>query len=74
MKVWERGAGPTLACGTGACASVVAGVLTGKSDRRCIVELPGGCLVIEWSDSEQRIYMTGPAQRVFTGTFNLPVS
>ena len=74
MRVWERGAGITLACGTGACASVVAGVLTGKSDRRCIVELPGGCLVIEWSDSEQRIYMTGPAQRVFTGTYNLPVS
>jgi diaminopimelate epimerase len=74
MRVWERGAGITLACGTGACASVVAGVLTGKSDRRCIVELPGGCLVIEWSDSEQRIYMTGPAQRVFTGIYNRLVS
>jgi diaminopimelate epimerase len=74
MRVWERGAGITLACGTGACASVVAGVLTGKSDRRSIVELPGGCLVIEWSESEQRIYMTGPAQRVFSGTYNLAVS
>ena len=74
MRVWERGAGITLACGTGACASVGAGVLTGKSDRRCIVELPGGCLVIEWSDSEQRIYMTGPAQRVFTGIYNRLVS
>jgi len=67
MRVWERGAGATLACGTGACASVVAGVLTGKCDRTCTVELPGGCLDIEWSEIDQRIYMTGPAQRVFTG-------
>ncbi|MEQ9233321.1 diaminopimelate epimerase [Coleofasciculus sp. E2-BRE-01] len=67
MRVWERGAGATLACGTGACASVVAGVLTGKCDRTCTVELPGGCLEIEWSEVDQRIYMTGPAQRVFTG-------
>lgn len=67
MRVWERGAGATLACGTGACASVVAGVLTGKCDRICTVELPGGCLEIEWSEVDQRIYMTGPAQRVFTG-------
>jgi diaminopimelate epimerase len=69
MRVWERGAGATLACGTGACASVVAGVLTGKCDRICTVELPGGCLDIEWSEIDQRIYMTGPAQRVFTGSF-----
>lgn len=69
MRVWERGAGATLACGTGACASVVAGVLTGKCDRTCTVELPGGCLEIEWSEVDQRIYMTGPAQRVFTGSF-----
>ncbi len=68
MRVWERGAGATLACGTGACAAVVAGVLTGKCDRTCTVELPGGCLDIEWSEVDQRIYMTGPAQRVFTGT------
>jgi len=69
MRVWERGAGITLACGTGACASVVAGVLTGKSERRCTVELPGGCLQIEWCEIDQRIYMTGPAQRVFTGDY-----
>lgn len=69
MRVWERGAGATLACGTGACASVVAGVLTGKCDRICTVELPGGCLDIEWSEVDQRIYMTGPAQQVFTGRF-----
>lgn len=67
MRVWERGAGATLACGTGACASVVAGVLTGNCDRICTVELPGGCLQIEWSELDQRVYMTGPAQRVFTG-------
>jgi diaminopimelate epimerase len=67
MRVWERGAGITLACGTGACAALVAGVLTGKSARRATVELPGGCLDIEWSDLDQRLYMTGPAERVFTG-------
>jgi diaminopimelate epimerase len=67
MRVWERGAGITLACGTGACASLVAGVLTGKCDRIATVELPGGCLQIEWSEIDQRIYMTGPATKVFTG-------
>ncbi|MEA5568401.1 diaminopimelate epimerase [Anabaena sp. UHCC 0399] len=67
MRVWERGAGITLACGTGACASLVAGVLTEKCDRVAIVELPGGSLQIEWSELDQRIYMTGPAERVFTG-------
>ena len=67
MRVWERGAGITLACGTGACASVVAGVLTNKSDRSCTVELPGGCLQINWSEIDQRVYMTGPAEKVFTG-------
>ncbi|MEO8890543.1 MAG: diaminopimelate epimerase [Coleofasciculaceae cyanobacterium] len=66
MRVWERGAGATLACGTGACATVVAGVLTGMSERKCTVELPGGCLEIEWADN-QRVYMTGPAKKVFTG-------
>ncbi len=67
MRVWERGAGLTLACGTGACASVVAGVLAQKCDRTATVELPGGCLEIEWSELDQRLYMTGPAERVFTG-------
>jgi diaminopimelate epimerase len=67
MRVWERGAGITLACGTGACATVVAGVLTGKCDRRCTVELPGGCLQIEWSQADNRVYMTGPAELVFKG-------
>lgn len=67
MRVWERGAGITLACGTGACASVVAAVLNQKSDRLCTVELPGGCLKIEWSNTDNHIYMTGPAQKVFSG-------
>jgi diaminopimelate epimerase len=66
MRVWERGAGITLACGTGACATLVAGVLTGKCDRTATVELPGGPLLIEWAD-DQRLYMTGPAEKVFAG-------
>jgi diaminopimelate epimerase len=66
MRVWERGAGITLACGTGACAALVAAVLTGRSDGTATVELPGGCLEIEWS-SNDRLYMTGPATPVFTG-------
>ncbi len=69
MRVWERGAGITLACGTGACASVVAGVLTGKCDRKTVVELPGGCLEIEWSETDNRIYMTGEAEPVFSGNY-----
>ncbi|MDJ0532030.1 MAG: diaminopimelate epimerase [Xenococcaceae cyanobacterium MO_207.B15] len=69
MRVWERGAGITLACGTGACASVVAGVLNGKCDRSCTVELPGGCLEIEWSQRDNRVYMTGAAESVFTGCY-----
>ena len=68
MRVWERGAGITLACGTGACASLVAAVLTGKSDRRATVELPGGPLDIEWSETNNHLYMTGPAEKVFAGT------
>lgn len=67
MRVWERGAGVTLACGTGACASVVAGVLAGKCDRLAAVELPGGILQIEWSQTDKRLYMTGPAVQVFAG-------
>jgi len=67
MVVWERGAGPTLACGTGACALLVAAVLTGKAERKCLVSLPGGDLEIEWRDSDNRLIMTGPADLVFDG-------
>ena len=69
MKVWERGAGPTLACGTGACALTVAAVLAGKAERACTVTLPGGDLFIEWSEADNHIYMTGPAQRVYSGEY-----
>ncbi|XP_031485781.1 diaminopimelate epimerase, chloroplastic [Nymphaea colorata] len=68
MRVWERGAGATLACGTGACAVVVAGVLLGLSERECIVELPGGPLEIEWREDDNHIYMTGPAEVAFYGS------
>ena len=69
MRVWERGAGATLACGTGACATVVAGVLNDLCDRTCTVNLPGGDLKITWSAESDRILMTGPAQLVFTGSW-----
>lgn len=68
MRVWERGAGITLACGTGACASLVAAVLNDLCDRRATVELPGGCLDIEWSEHDQHLYMTGPATKVFASS------
>ncbi|NEO58538.1 MAG: diaminopimelate epimerase [Okeania sp. SIO3B5] len=70
MRVWERGAGATLACGTGACASVVAGVLTQRNENKVTVELPGGCLEIEWSTIDQKVYMTGPTEKVFTGVID----
>jgi diaminopimelate epimerase len=66
VKVWERGAGPTLACGTGACAILVAAVLNQKAEKRATVELPGGPLEIQWHDNHH-VFMTGPAQRVFVG-------
>ena len=66
MRVWERGSGETLACGTGACAAVVAGVLTGLLDRKVLVRLTGGNLEIEWAESGE-VYMTGPAAEVFSG-------
>lgn len=71
MRVWERGAGITLACGTGACASVVAGVLTGKTASICTVELPGGLLEVEWSAESGKVYMTGPSELVFTGQIEI---
>ncbi|XP_006480734.2 diaminopimelate epimerase, chloroplastic [Citrus sinensis] len=68
MRVWERGAGATLACGTGACAVVVAAVLEGHAERRCTVGLPGGPLDIEWEEEDNHVYMTGPAEVVFYGS------
>ncbi len=66
MRVWERGAGITLACGTGACASLVASVLNEKTAKKALVRLPGGTLEIEWAENG-RVYMTGPAREVFCG-------
>ncbi|NPV90265.1 MAG: diaminopimelate epimerase [Firmicutes bacterium] len=68
VRVWERGAGETLACGTGACAVAVAGVLNQYSDRRVKVVLPGGSLDIEWAE-DGRLFMTGPAENVFEGNW-----
>lgn len=67
MRTWERGSGITLACGTGACAVCVAGVLTGKTARKLLAHLPGGDLELEWSEADNCVYMTGPATEVFTG-------
>jgi diaminopimelate epimerase len=66
VRVWERGAGLTLACGTGACASLVVAARTGRTERKAKVHLPGGTLTIEWRD-DNRVYMTGPAVEVFRG-------
>jgi diaminopimelate epimerase len=71
MRVWERGAGETLACGTGACASVVAGARTGRTGRNATVHLRGGDLLIEWGD-DNHVYMTGPAVEVFHGVWQSP--
>lgn len=67
MKVWERGAGETLACGTGACATLVAAALTGRTGRQAVIHLAGGDLFIEWQSSSNHVYMTGPATEVFEG-------
>lgn len=67
MRVWERGAAVTLACGTGSCATGVAGVLTGRTDRKVEVELDGGKLTVEWDEATNHVFMTGPAELVFTG-------
>ena len=69
MRVWERGSGETLACGTGACAAAVAAVVTGRADRRVTLHLRGGDLEIHWSPADNHVYMTGPAAYVFSGTF-----
>lgn len=70
QRTWERGAGVTLACGTGACAVAVAGVVTGRSDRSVSIHLPGGDLQIEYRE-DGRVFMTGPAETVFTGSLSI---
>lgn len=70
VRVWERGSGATLACGTGACAVAVAGVLTGRFHRTVTLTLPGGDLKVEWA-ADNRVYLTGPAAFVFDGTLTV---
>ena len=67
MRTWERGSGVTLACGTGACASCAAAVLTGRQQRVCTAHLPGGDLCLNWCEEDNCIYMTGPAEEVYEG-------
>ena len=70
MRTWERGSGITLACGTGACAVAVAGVLTGRTERKLLAHLPGGDLELEWSAADNHVFMTGPATEVFSGEWH----
>jgi diaminopimelate epimerase len=69
MRTWERGSGITLACGTGACAVCVAGVLTNRTERQILAHLPGGDLQLHWSETDNHVYMTGPAVEVFSGAW-----
>ena len=71
MRTWERGSGITLACGTGACAVCVAGVLTGRGARQIIAHLPGGDLRLEWREKDNQVYLTGPAAEVFSGEWTI---
>lgn len=71
-RVWERGSGITMACGTGACATAVAAALTGRAPRRSDIVMDGGTLSIEWSEKDGHVYMTGPAAFAFEGEVDLP--
>ncbi len=70
MRVWERGSGETLACGTGACAVLVAAVLTGRADPKALLHLRGGDLLVEWDRGQNRVFLTGDAHFVFKGEVN----
>ena len=70
-RVWERGSGITQACGTGACATAVAACLTGRAGRHSTIVMDGGTLDIEWRESDNHVYMTGPAAFVFDGEIEI---
>ncbi len=70
-RIWERGAGATLACGTGACATAVASVLNGLTERTVTIHQPGGDLKIRWDGKDNHVYMTGPAEHVFSGEMKI---
>lgn len=70
LRVWERGAGLTLACGSGACAALVAAVRRGLTDRKAEIEVDGGLLLIEWAEADGHVLMTGPTAQVFSGTLD----
>ena len=70
MRTWERGSGITLACGTGACAVAVAGVLNGQTGSRLLAHLPGGPLELEWEGGTASVFMTGSATHVYDGTWD----
>ena len=74
LRVWERGAGETLACGTGACAAVVAGIRRGLLDRDVRVQVRGGALSIAWGGDREPVMMTGAAKAVFDGRWTVPAS
>jgi diaminopimelate epimerase len=71
MRVWERGSAETWACGTGTCATVVACILNGLTERTVLVHLLGGDLVIEWDEETNHVFMTGPATEVFRGEIDI---
>ena len=71
LRVYERGVGETLACGTGACAAVAMGISWGKLNNKVTVELTGGNLLVEWAGNNNPVYMTGPAETVFDGKISL---
>ena len=70
-RVWERGSGITMACGTGACATAVAAAVTGRASRRSVIAMDGGTLHIEWNEADGHVYMTGPAAFVFDGEIEI---
>lgn len=71
-RVWERGSGITMACGTGACATAVAAQITGRAQNKSTIKMDGGTLLIEWNADDEHVYMTGPAEFVFDGEIALP--